>query len=152
VALSANNSALLNLADPSSIKAVFIDVWGNWCQTQWLLSSNRYQGDCIKRIKKDVGRNRQITHRHLREYIAASSVAHCADGWGYLGRSIEAHLRGDGNVSRHLGYYAELRAALGLLASEGIGVFDRNHFVVDRQKSATTSKRPAGHMSLHGML
>ena len=31
----------------------------------------------------------------------------------------------------HLGYYAELRAVLAIVASEGIGIFDRLHFVID---------------------
>jgi hypothetical protein len=44
-------------------------------------------------------------------------------------------MRGDPHRSRHLAYYAELRAALSLLASEGIGIFQNQHFVVDGQNS-----------------
>ena len=38
-------------------------------------------------------------------------------------------MSGDPDAARHLGYYAELRAAMSLLASEGIGVFNRHHAV-----------------------
>jgi hypothetical protein len=46
-------------------------------------------------------------------------------------------LRGDADVCRSLAYYAELRAALALLATAGIGVFDRDHFVVDGSKKVS---------------
>ena len=65
------------------------------------------------------------------EYLAASAIHHCFDGWSYLGRALQAEMSCDPDAARHLGYYAELRAAMGLLASEGIGVFDREHVVVD---------------------
>jgi hypothetical protein len=72
----------------------------------------------------------------MSHYIAASSVLHCADGWSYLGRAINSLLRGDPHRVVHLAYYAELRAALSLLACEGIGVFSRSHFVIDGSQSA----------------
>ena len=64
------------------------------------------------------------------EYISASTLVHCFDGWSYLGRAIEAELAGDPDSARHLGYYAALRAAISILASEGVGVFQNQHFVV----------------------
>ena len=39
-------------------------------------------------------------------------------------------MAGDPDAARHLGYYAELRAAMSILASEGIGVFQNQHIVV----------------------
>jgi hypothetical protein len=92
---------------------------------------NRYRRDCIRSIKQDADQHRTPTHQHLREYIAASVLAHCADGWSYLGRAMHAHLRGDSDCCRHLAYYAELRAAMALLAAGGIGVFLDRHIVVD---------------------
>jgi hypothetical protein len=122
---------LLNQARSSSIEAELDKIRLNWINGRWLLPQNRYNRNCIKRIRNEKKYCRPFTHRHLREYIAASSLAHCMDGWTYLGRSIEAHLKGDPDVARHLGYYAELRASMSLLASEGIGVFDRIHFIVN---------------------
>ena len=42
-------------------------------------------------------------------------------------------MAGDPNAARHLGYYAELRAAMSLLASEGIGVFNNKHIIVTEE-------------------
>jgi hypothetical protein len=58
-----------------------------------------------------------------------------ADGWSYLGKAILAMLRGDPHRCRHFGYYSELRAAMSLSASHGIGVFDKKHVVIDAPNS-----------------
>lgn len=68
--------------------------------------------------------------RQLAEYIAASGPWHSIDGWAYLGRAFEALMQGDSVSALHLGYYAELRAAISLLASQGIGIFDKRHFIL----------------------
>ena len=60
------------------------------------------------------------------------SPSHVLDGWTYFGRAIHCLVRGDTRNSVHLGYYAELRAALGLLAAEGIAIFDTQHFIIDK--------------------
>lgn len=97
-------------------------------QGPWLPSSNVYERNPNDRIATDVDQS-SIRPRQLADYLAASAVGHCGDGWGYIGRALVATAVGDGDVARHLAYYAELRAALSLLASEGIGVFDRSHAV-----------------------
>jgi hypothetical protein len=38
---------------------------------------------------------------------------------------------GDSESCKHFAYYAQLRAVMALLASEGIGVFDRKHFAIN---------------------
>ncbi|MDO8799101.1 hypothetical protein [Phenylobacterium sp.] len=63
--------------------------------------------------------------------LAASAPNHCMDGWSYVSRSLSALLAGDPHAARHLAYYAQLRAALSLLANLGIGVVDGINFVVD---------------------
>jgi len=60
----------------------------------------------------------------LLELIAVSGPNHCADGWGFLARSLAALIAGDMHAARHFAYYAQLRASLAILACEGIGVFD----------------------------
>lgn len=60
-------------------------------------------------------------------YIAASSVSHLLDSWGYLSNAVNAYLNGNFGIAIHLAYYSELRAVMSLLASEGIGVFDNLH-------------------------
>lgn len=72
----------------------------------------------------------------LAEMVSVSGPLHCSDGWGYLARALNALLAGDAHACRHLAYYAELRAALSLLASDGIGIFDGRNFVIDNAGSA----------------
>jgi hypothetical protein len=58
---------------------------------------------------------------------------------------LHALLIGDHDAARHLGYYAELRAAMSLLAVEGIGVFDKKHVVVgERGRCLRMPRRPNG--------
>jgi len=113
---------------------------------RWTTKSNRYSVHTINRIGTELRTPpRTISKpKDLAEYIAASCLLHCADGWSYLGKALHALLRGDPHKVRHLGYYAELRAAMSLLASEGIGVFDREHFIVDAHRNVTRLTRTIG--------
>ena len=98
---------------------------------RWIDANNRYRGNVTKQLRADNRSNTPVDDAALGEYIAASAPLHCADGWSFLGRALVCHSRGDGDAARHLAYYAELRAAISLLASEGIGVFNDLHYVVD---------------------
>lgn len=97
---------------------------------RWLSLANRYRADTVKQLKSDEGAEK-ISSRNLADYVAASAPLHCCDGWALLGRALGCHLRGDSDVTRHLAYYAELRAAMALLATQGIAIFDRRHFILD---------------------
>jgi hypothetical protein len=100
-------------------------------KARWLGKRNRYRRDTIQILRRDTKSGHSIRGRHLAQYIAASVPLHCADGWSALGRAITCHAQGDYDSARHLSYYAELRAAFALLASEGIGIFSQRHFVVE---------------------
>lgn len=98
---------------------------------RWLGVRNRYRIDTAERIKNDVRIGTRLKPKQLQEYVAASVVLHCADGWSFLSRAVESMLNGDSATAMHLAYYAELRAGMSFLASEGIGVFSRDHFWID---------------------
>jgi hypothetical protein len=98
-------------------------------QNDWLSMDNRYRGDCVKSLEADLPNG--VIHDDLAQYIAASAVLHCADGWSFLGRALSCHASGDSDIARHLGYYSELRAAMSILAAEGIGIFHNDHCVID---------------------
>jgi len=66
-----------------------------------------------------------VDYNDASEYIAASAIVHCADAWSYLGRAVDALLKGDINASVHLTYYSELRSAKSILATDGIFVGNR---------------------------
>lgn len=80
------------------------------------------------------------------EVVAASCFAHCGDAWAYLGHALDSVVRGDVESAVHFTYYAELRAALSLLATEGLVIGDRAQACVtfDGSVRATPSAtRPA---------
>lgn len=106
----------------------------------WLSSMNRYRLDCTNRIDQDCAppRPHRIKHSQLAEYIAASAPLHCLDGWSFLGKSIICHVMGDTASCKHFAYYAELRAVMALLASEGIGVFKNKHFAIHSANGVTS--------------
>jgi hypothetical protein len=111
---------------------------------KWLGDNNRYVLKTIDKIESDAKVAGVRKPRHLSQYIVASSVLHCTDGWSYLGRAMLSLLRGDPHRALHCAYYAELRAAMSLLASEGIGVFDNKHFVIDGFNSVTALRTGSG--------
>lgn len=110
-------------------------VKNNYIPNNTWLGSNKYNhSKDICSIKK----NTQFSLKDkncLSEYIAVSSILHCFDGWNYLSSSIECLISGDSNNSVHLAYYAELRAIISILASQGIGIFQNNHVYFDNQNN-----------------
>lgn len=128
--LSLHQQQDLARASRASIEREFAHLPTYWAASSWLTTHNRYRQHCIKRLEKDLGPPRKLRAAQLREYIAASTVLHCMDGWAYLGRALLSYLSGDIDVARHLAYYSELRATMALLGTEGIGVFDRRHISV----------------------
>tara|TARA_B100000965_G_scaffold263886_1_gene222790 strand:- start:6367 stop:7716 length:1350 start_codon:yes stop_codon:yes gene_type:complete len=114
-------------------------------RSMWIGTTNRYVNDVIARLRESEPNS--ATHkRNLAQYIAASTCLHANDGWSYLGRAFACLIAGDAHRALHLGYYAELRAAMSLLAGNGIGVFNNKHFVVPSPN--TTSRLRTG-LSTH---
>ena len=117
-------------ANSSAIQSAIPQLKNYWVAGSWLGSSNPFENDTVHNIKGFQENPGSPDDAHLCEYIAASVFIHSFDGWSYLGRALEAEMAGDPHTARHLSYYAELRAAMSVLASQGIGVFDRKHIVV----------------------
>ena len=105
-------------------------------RSMWLGKTNRYLKNVVNRLKIDHPLSAHY-QRNLAQYIAASSILHANDGWCYLGRAVSALMNGDPHRSLHLAYYAELRAAMALLASEGVGIFNKKHYVLNGPNMAT---------------
>ena len=68
----------------------------------------------------------------LADFLVLSTCAHTFDGWRYISRAALALLDGARNNAIHLAYYAELRAALSILAGSGIAVLNYRHFSLDQ--------------------
>ena len=107
----------------------------------WLPAHHKYGRPYLTPVLKE---GLEIDGPSLAERIAVSIPNHVFDGWSYLGRAIHCLMRGDTRNAVHLGYYAELRSALAVLASEGIGLLDRNHFVIQSDGSAERLCRKTG--------
>ena len=129
--LAKRDRARIRSIKVADVEATFANLNRFFNGSSWLGSQNRYSEKTIDKISSDAKLGRIRSPRQLAQYIAASSVLHCADGWSYLGRSILSLLRGDPHRARHLAYYAELRAAMAILATEGIGIFKNKHFIID---------------------
>lgn len=117
----------VNSADRDRVVESFARLKKHWENSRWLGERNYYKRNTSERVKSAKGKFRDL---QLTDYIGASTLGHCFDGWSFLGRAVEAEMGGDPGSARHLGYYAELRAAMSLLACEGIGIFNRSHAVV----------------------
>ena len=76
---------------------------------------------------------RTFTPKEILDVLAATGPSHCLDGWTFLSRALAALLSGDTHTTRHLAYYAQLRAALSLLHCYGIGIFNGVNFAVDAE-------------------
>jgi len=122
------------MASRSAIANTFQSLYSDITYKEWL-HNNDYSVDTTTKIE-DHFRTNSINSIDLCKYIAASIPTHCMDGWGFLGRAIHCVVRGDTNTARHLAYYAELRAAMSLLASAGIGVLNNTHVVIDNNGHA----------------
>lgn len=99
---------------------------------RWLGYNNVYSNDPINSIKRDI-KSRCINSQDMREYIAASILLHLIEGWEYLGQALYAQAVRGAPIAIHLGYYAEMRATMSILATQGIGIFNRQHLVVDKE-------------------
>lgn len=98
--------------------------------SQWLPTGHRYDAADISRILRQDTKESTIDGPALAQRMAASLPSHVLDGWSLFSRAVHCLIRGDTRASVHLGYYAELRAVLAIVASEGIGIFDKQHFVL----------------------
>lgn len=67
----------------------------------------------------------------LKNYLALSNLAHLFDGWRYLSQSSLAVFRGARREGIHLAYYAELRAAMSILAGSGISISNGKNYSLD---------------------
>jgi hypothetical protein len=140
---------ILSAASKPTIAAYFFGLKPPYREAEWLDFGNRYRMTCTQTFEGDIKRatNKgkalsRRKHKDLTAYVGASAPAHIIDGWSFLGRSVDCALRGDTYSAAHFAYYAELRAAMGLLASEGVGIFNSKHAVVGTSGTASFPKKP----------
>lgn len=126
----------------------------------WLGVQNRYAKNCTEKIEKDCPKKPKNTPHRIRgprktqlaEYIAASIPLHCMDGWSFLGKAIISHATGDAEACKHFAYYAQLRAVMSLLASDGIGVFSNKHFSIVSANGRSSDLHGPIHGKTHSLV
>ena len=142
VELSQQDKSAIGNLNRSDVESTIAGLKRFLRNSAWIGKSNFYAKDAVSRLKRGTPATRE-RRRNLAQYISASVPLHANDGWSYLGRSVGCMLTGDTHRALHLAYYAELRAAMSLLASSGIGIFNRQHYIVPQVNS--TSKLRASH-------
>ena len=85
----------------------------------------------------------RFSGQEISEVLAATSPSHCMDGWTFLSQALAALLSGDTHTTRHLAYYAQLRAALCILGCNGIGIFNTINFAIDQSLAVHRLERLA---------
>jgi len=148
VALSLNDATLIASASAAAIETRGDAVRGYLEGHQrWLGSNNVYRNDPVSVLKATLLAGGTVNSKHLGEYVAASAPIHVIEGWNYLGRALQSHLSGSADTCRHLAYYAELRAAMALLATQGIGIFNQHHFTIDAAGDAHRLTKNGTHVA-----
>lgn len=84
-----------------------------------------------KGIRRLNRARQQLTDTQMKCLVATCGPNHCLDGWGYLSRSVSALVARDGHSAKHMAYYAQLRAAMSMLAVSGVGIFNGLNICVD---------------------
>ncbi|MGO8905528.1 MAG: hypothetical protein ACLQMH_07895 [Solirubrobacteraceae bacterium] len=143
--------AVLETASEAAINQAARRLGGYVGDQRWLPERNRYGKNAVKRLRADE-EGSGVRSRNLADYVAASAPLHCCDGWSLLGRAVGAHLRGDADAARHLAYYAELRAAMSLLATQGVGIFSDRHFVIDEHGAVRLLTKAGTHAAAWDVL
>ena len=154
--LTGSEKKLLRAASAQAVQGSMLRVSGYFKQLAWIPTKNKYFLDCVKTIDKQATaiplRPHFVKGKDLTDYISASCALHCIDGWSYLARAFCAHAQGDTGSARHFGYYSELRAAMALLASQGLGLFSTNHAVVDKSSVCRPMRGPGTHRAVWMLL
>lgn len=122
------NNIIQNCSGDAINKAFNRVVAKNFTRNLWIGPKNFIKVGTREKMNNLTSATLSARKRiQIEEYIASSTIVHSSDGWNYLARSVESLINGDIASSIHFAYYAELRAGMSILASEGVGVFDKKH-------------------------
>lgn len=120
----------LNIASGAHVKTALLGLKPHFnSEACWVRNSNRYIDDTIRKLNADKNAG-TVHHQDAIDYVASSVFVHAHNGWNYLSSAVSAFLDADYPNCIHNAYYAELRATMSFLASQGIGVFNGNNILV----------------------
>ncbi|MCP1197261.1 hypothetical protein NKW84_15545 [Acetobacter senegalensis] len=128
--LGATDKSAVANADHRVIQAQLATL-GSHGVPPWLRPENARQDGSVPRAAAAFA---NVSKEDLVEILAIRGPLHALDGWSYVGRALNALIAGDSHATRHLAYYGELRGALSLLASSGIGIFNSQNVCIDQNR------------------
>lgn len=126
----------IGLANPISIVSE-ITTFGSKAIRNWLPLGHPARNCQImdpatnRGIRRLDQARQQLTDAQMISLVSACGPNHCLDGWSYLSRSVSALVARDGHSAKHMAYYAQLRAAMSMLAVSGVGIFNGLNICVD---------------------
>lgn len=122
-------NTLINKADINKVTEGMLHVKANYLASQTLLPTTNplLCNNPGNVIRITTG----LTTSELKEYMAVCTFVHTIDGWSYLSNAINTFLNGEPSITIHLAYYAELRAAIAFLCSEGILIANNEQACID---------------------
>ncbi len=133
--LNADALAAIETASTTAVQDAATALSGRLPPGQWVDPGSPFRRPPSEAVGELQALDDELASRYLCEYLAISTLFHCFDGWSFLGRAIDAEMAADPATAGHLAYYAELRGAMSLLASQGIGVFDNVHTAAIEDRS-----------------
>ena len=128
---------MIDAASATVVQDAATALSGRLLPGQWVDPGSPFCRPASEAVDELEALDAGLASRYLCEYLAISTLFHCFDGWSFLGRAIDAEMAADPATAGHLAYYAELRGAMSLLASQGVGVFDRVHTATIGDQSFT---------------
>jgi len=117
-------------ASPKSIISAAEKIRSSAFSKERWLFHNIYHNDVIATLQAE-GDNPPSRPNQLAQYIAASTVLHCSDGWKFFSCAMENLLNGDKSNTVFMAYYAQLRSLMAFFATQGIGIFNNKHYCYD---------------------
>jgi hypothetical protein len=119
---------LLNILANSSnellLKALKYNSRYYFPKKRLLSDKNIFLDDATTKVNSSLSRAKKV---QLKQYVSISSIIHFVDSWKYLSNAINTLLHNNSTTTLHLGYYAELRSVMSMMATQGIGNFDKIH-------------------------
>src|ERR1700733_10817153 len=105
VNLNTQQKAALRRSSPTAVATALGQTRKHLGKRLWLAESNKYKTFTVKRVEKDFKWGK-VREGQLKQYVAASALPHCTDGWSFLGRALNAHQTGHPGSALHFAYYA----------------------------------------------
>lgn len=109
----------------------------------WLATNSWFRTNGLEWGKKSLASF--PTSSEIADYTAISKTIHYWDAWGFFSAAVQSLSSHRYRQSIHFAYYGALHASMSILASAGIGVWNRLHTALDDQGQVTYIENTGTH-------